>query len=114
MASIIKASNHLRCSLKEPGSRRAKSDATHDWKNANAYSVLLSVVELGSRKFWLDHRLTMLEVVDLFVCRVNEPIWEGAVWEPYVSRIVYAKMAYRTEDGRYRIVLNNSHMVRGC
>ena len=23
------ASNHLRCSLKEPGSRRAKSDATH-------------------------------------------------------------------------------------
>ena len=29
MASIIKASNHLRCSLKEPGSRRAKSDATH-------------------------------------------------------------------------------------
>ena len=76
--------------------------------------MLLSVVELGSRKFWLDHRLTMLEVVDLFVCRVNEPIWEGAVWEPYVSRIVYAKMAYRTEDGRYRIVLNNSHMVRGC
>ena len=29
MASTIKASNHLRCSLKEPGSRRAKSDATH-------------------------------------------------------------------------------------
>ena len=62
LASIIKASNHLRCSLKEPGSRRAKSDATqtfdHEGLVANAGLILAGTLMdrlglLGLIKRWV-------------------------------------------------------------
>ena len=63
-ASIIKASNPVTCGLKEPESRRAKSDATHS---------LRAVVEEGLRPVLSTQVAPSYELADLRVGDPQEP-----------------------------------------
>ena len=72
----------------------------------DSYGVVTRIVERGSTELWLDHRLTVLDVVDLYRC---------VVWPAFGDLSgVYVSTAYRTADGLYRIVLNNSNAAGSC